>query len=242
MGASQAFIVKKIKKTLNRVYFCEYNGIMLSLIGGYFLNRLKELRKKSGKTQKEVFEETGIPIRSIQNWESGKRQINLESAKQLADYFGVSIGYLLGHSEQLPDPEFEKQNYARLMGLFDKIIDNPGSADELSPEIDKIMIDMAVETGRKKFYRLQNSDGFQKMVDYLTERQIKIVELLPDISGVKKAEEIDADTIDFHVKRFFFALSQIPELEGELLTYFITLSKSDKQAILSIVKSLNHKD
>ena len=61
------------------------------------LNRLKELRKNSGKTQKEIFEETGIPIRSIQNWENGKRQINLESAKQLADYFGVSIGYLLGH-------------------------------------------------------------------------------------------------------------------------------------------------
>ena len=62
------------------------------------MNRLKELRKNSGKTQKEVFEETGIPIRSIQNWENGKRQINLESAKQLADYFGVSIGYLLGHA------------------------------------------------------------------------------------------------------------------------------------------------
>ena len=110
MGASQAFIVKKIKKTLNRVYFCEYNGIMLSLIGGYFLNRLKELRKKSGKTQKEVFEETGIPIRSIQNWESGKRQINLESAKQLADYFNVSVSYLLGYSDfRTAKDEFEKE-------------------------------------------------------------------------------------------------------------------------------------
>ena len=61
------------------------------------MNRLKELRKEKKKTQKEIFEETGIPIRSIQNWENGKRQINLESAKQLADYFGVSIGYLLGY-------------------------------------------------------------------------------------------------------------------------------------------------
>ena len=105
------------------------------------------------------------------------------------------------------------------------------------------MKDVAVETGRKMFYRLQNSNGFQKMVDYLTERQIKIVgDVLPDISGLKKAKEIDADTIDFHVKRFFFALSQIPELERELLTYFVTLSKSDKQAILSIVKSLNRID
>lgn len=62
------------------------------------MNRLKELRKNSGKTQKEVFEDTGIPIRSIQNWENGKRQINSESAKKLADYFGVDIAYLLGYS------------------------------------------------------------------------------------------------------------------------------------------------
>ena len=67
------------------------------------MNRLKELRKNSGKTQKEIFEETGIPIRSIQNWENGKRQINLESAKQLADYFGVSIGYLLGHDVRITE-------------------------------------------------------------------------------------------------------------------------------------------
>ena len=207
------------------------------------MNRLKELRKEKKLTQEELASEIGVSKITILRWENGERQIKPDKAQALADYFGVSVGYLLGYSEQLPDPEFEKQNNARLIGLIDKIIDNPNTRDELSPEIDKIMKDMAVETGRKEFYRLQNSDGFQKMVDYLTERHIKIAgEVLSDIPGVKKAKEIDADTIDFHVKRFFYALSQIPELEGELLTYFITLSKSDKQAILTIVKSLNHKD
>ncbi len=207
------------------------------------MNRIKELRERKNLTQKELADNLGISKRTLGYWEKGEVQIKPDKAQALADYFGVPVAYLLGYSEQLPDPEFEKQNYARLMGLFDKIIDNPDTADELSPEIDKIMKDVAVETGRKMFYRLQNSNGFQKMVDYLTERQIKIVgDVLPDISGLKKAKEIDADTIDFHVKRFFFALSQIPELERELLTYFVTLSKSDKQAILSIVKSLNRID
>lgn len=214
------------------------------------MNNLKILREEAGLSQNKLIEEIAKPPynlkisrRTLQYWESGERDIKTDKAQALADHFGVPVAYLLGYSEQLPDPEFEKQNNARLRGLIDKIIDEPTTKNELFPEIDKIMKDMAVETGRKKFYRLQNSDGFQKMVDYLTERQIKIVEeLLPYISGVKKAEEIDADTIDFHVKRFFFALSQIPELEGELLTYFITLSKSDKQAILTIVKSLNRID
>lgn len=207
------------------------------------MNRLKELRKEKKLTQQELADTFQVSKRTVQYWENGESQIKPDKAQALADHFGVSVGYLLGYSEQLPDPEFEKQNNAKLIGLFDKIIDDPTTRDELFPEIDKIMKDVSVETGRKKFYRLQNSDGFQKMVDYLTERQIKIVgEVLSDIPGLKKAKEIDADTIDFHVNRFFYALSQIPELEGELLTYFVTLSKSDKQAILSIVKSLNHTD
>lgn len=214
------------------------------------MNNLKILREEAGLSQNKLIEEIAKPPynlkisrRTLQYWESGERDIKTDKAQALADYFGVPVAYLLGYSEQLPDPGFEKQNNARLIGLIDKIIDNPNTTDELSPEIDRTMKDMAVETGRKEFYRLQNSDGFQKMVDYLTERHIKIVgEVLSDIPGVKKAKEIDADTIDFHVKRFFYAISQIPELEGELLTYFITLSKSDKQAILSIVKSLNRTD
>ena len=214
------------------------------------MNNLKILREEAGLSQNKLIEEIAKPPynlkisrRTLQYWESGERDIKTDKAQALADYFGVPVAYLLGYSEQLPDPGFEKQNNARLIGLIDKIIDNPNTTDELSPEIDRTMKDMAVETGRKEFYRLQNSDGFQKMVDYLTERHIKIVgEVLSDIPGVKKAKEIDADTIDFLVKRFFYAISQIPELEGELLTYFITLSKSDKQAILSIVKSLNRTD
>ena len=214
------------------------------------MNRLKELRKEKGdtleslsKNLKEKFD-LSLSTGQLSNYENEKRTPrDTKIWDCIAEYFGVPVAYLLGYSEQLPDPEFEKQNYARLMGLFDKIIDNPATADELSPEIDKIMKDVAVETGRKMFYRLQNSKKKKKMVDYLTERQIKIVgDVLPDIPGLKKAKEIDADTIDFHVKRFFFALSQIPELERELLTYFVTLSKSDKQAILSIVKSLNRTD
>ncbi|MGQ7483474.1 helix-turn-helix domain-containing protein [Streptococcus suis] len=207
------------------------------------MNRLKELRQEKKLSQKESALELQVPLRTYQRWENGESQIKPDKAQALADHFGVSVGYLLGYSEQLPDPDFEKQSNARLISLFDKIIEDPTTEDELFPEIDKIMKDVSVEAGRKKFYKLQNSDGFQKMVDYLTDRQIKIVdEVLSDIPGLKKAKEIDADTIDFHVKRFFYALSQVPELERELLIYFVTLSKSDKQAILSIVKSLNHTD
>ena len=93
------------------------------------MNRIKELRERKNLTQKELADNLGISKRTLGYWEKGEVQIKPDKAQALADYFGVPVAYLLGYSEQLPDPEFEKQNYARLMGLFDKIIDNPDTAD-----------------------------------------------------------------------------------------------------------------
>ena len=63
------------------------------------MNRLKELRKEKKLTQQELADELGIHFRTLQNWENEKADIKSDKAQQLADYFGVSVGYLLGYSE-----------------------------------------------------------------------------------------------------------------------------------------------
>ena len=61
------------------------------------MNRLKELRQEKKLSQKELAENIRVHYRTLQNWENGESQIKPEKAQQLADYFGVSIGYLLGY-------------------------------------------------------------------------------------------------------------------------------------------------
>ena len=63
------------------------------------MNRLKELRQEKKLSQKELAENIGVHYRTLQNWENGESQIKPEKAQQLADYFGVSVGYLLGYNE-----------------------------------------------------------------------------------------------------------------------------------------------
>lgn len=63
------------------------------------MNRLKELRKEKKLTQEELAKEIGVSKITILRWENGERQIKPEKAQQLADYFGVSVGYLLGYEE-----------------------------------------------------------------------------------------------------------------------------------------------
>lgn len=64
------------------------------------MNRLKELRKNRKISQDKLSQELNVNLRTIQRWENGANQIKPEKAQQLADYFGVSVGYLLGYNEE----------------------------------------------------------------------------------------------------------------------------------------------
>lgn len=63
------------------------------------MNRLKELRKEKKLSQREIAQEMSISEKTLSRWENGESQIKPEKAQQLADFFGVSVGYLLGYSE-----------------------------------------------------------------------------------------------------------------------------------------------
>ncbi len=69
------------------------------------MNRLRELQRAEKLTQQELADIAEVSKRTIQNWEKGGNNIKPEKAKKLADYFGVSVPYLLGYD----DNDFEKQ-------------------------------------------------------------------------------------------------------------------------------------
>ena len=67
-----------------------------------FNERLRMLRKKAGLTQTELAEAAGSTMRSIQNYEAGKRYPqNIEIAKKLAAALGVTSGELLGEEGEI---------------------------------------------------------------------------------------------------------------------------------------------
>lgn len=64
------------------------------------MTRLRELQRAEKLTQQELADIAEVSKRTIQNWEDGASNIKPEKAKKLADYFGVSVGYLLGYSDK----------------------------------------------------------------------------------------------------------------------------------------------
>ena len=63
--------------------------------------RLRELRQKRELQQKDLARKIGVSYAAISNYESGLRQPHLSSIILLADYFGVTVEYLVGREDLL---------------------------------------------------------------------------------------------------------------------------------------------
>nr|DAI11867.1 MAG TPA: Repressor protein CI [Caudoviricetes sp.] len=75
------------------------------------MSRLKELRQERKLTQQELAKQIGVSKLTILNWEKGEHQIKSEKAQQLADIFGVSVGYLLGfNNDDVTEHEIDFHN------------------------------------------------------------------------------------------------------------------------------------
>lgn len=61
--------------------------------------RLKNLRKTKNISQLKLAMDLGMNQNSISRYETGERQADYETLIAFADYFNVSIDYLLGRTD-----------------------------------------------------------------------------------------------------------------------------------------------
>ena len=66
-----------------------------------FGERLRELRKVSKLTQKELAHAAGVAESTISMYEMERREPDFETLEILSDYFNVDVGYILGRDETI---------------------------------------------------------------------------------------------------------------------------------------------
>lgn len=84
-----------------------------------FSIRLKELRENSGNSQASFAKLFGTTQSTIGNWESGAREPKFTTMQRLADFFGVSVDYLLGRDDQIsnvPSPSVPGAKWVPVLG------------------------------------------------------------------------------------------------------------------------------
>ena len=103
-----------------------------------FSEKLKALRKQKGLTQAQFAKDFDIATGTIGMWESGKREPNFETMCKIADYFFVTVDYLLDRDPQESDDEMTQ--------LLQDIKDDPDKrmlfslSQKASPEDVKVMV------------------------------------------------------------------------------------------------------
>ena len=89
-----------------------------------FNEKLQELRKNKGLTQEELAEALYVSRTAISKWESGRGYPSIDSLKEIAKYFSVTIDELLSSNEVLSIAEEdnkkkEKHLKSLVFGLLD---------------------------------------------------------------------------------------------------------------------------
>ena len=62
-------------------------------------NRIAELRKEKGLSQRQLAKEIGTSQANLSRWEQGLNEPSIMECWKIADYFGVSIDLLCGRND-----------------------------------------------------------------------------------------------------------------------------------------------
>lgn len=193
------------------------------------MNRLKELRQKKGDTQEEVAKAMGVTRRGYQKWENEESQIKPDKAQQLAEYFGVSVGHLLGYED----------NFIETV----KELSQKDGSDEAFFKAFRAYYELKIADGRENLLTLKDEDFLNKY------REEILKNLIPNIKKLSK-QEIEKYLSDEKLLNeakqklndFLFTIGTLNPQETQLLVDFISLSHKDKQIVLNILRSLNQKE
>ena len=74
-----------------------------------------QLLDRPGKKASDVAKATGIPSSTFSDWKKGKSSPKAEKLQKIADYFGVSVDYLMTGKDELDE---KKNPYSNLKGIY----------------------------------------------------------------------------------------------------------------------------
>lgn len=103
--------------------------------------RIRELCARDGITQREAAKNLGIAPSTLSQYATGKASPDIDMLNQIADFFDVSVDYLIGRTDKVDAPESEPEPIIAPLLL-------PGY-DELSPD-DRLRVEGYVLALREK--------------------------------------------------------------------------------------------
>lgn len=120
----------------------------------------EKLLKERGITAYRVSKETGVTTATLTSWKQGKYTPKPEKMQKIADYFGVSLSYLMtGKEDSEKEPQLkpkDKKDIEEILASTEELLKQDGlmfDGDPASPEaVESILSAMQIgmEMAKKK--------------------------------------------------------------------------------------------
>lgn len=179
--------------------------------------RIRELREAKGMQQKELAIDLGVSQPTISDWESGRKVPSARSTQKLADYFNVSIDYLLGKEEESEQAEvFSPERLQEAMGEM--------SCEEFAKKFDgNAKVISSYLEGKRKPSKVT----LHLMAIYLGVNPEWLYGL--DVSKYKKPVPTDGDRLDDQDRQLMELMKLLTADQKEFLrAQLLTLTERDK--------------
>lgn len=109
-----------------------------------FSIKLKTLREEKRISQRDLAKILGISQGSVGNWEAGTREPDFKTVKKIADFFDVSIDYLIGRNVPTNIETFTRQP-AKVESFDRKDAQKKEAPSDLFKETEEAYIKMLAE-------------------------------------------------------------------------------------------------
>lgn len=141
---------------------------------------IKQIRKKTGLTQKALAEKIGVSQMTMNRYENTAKNIPNEMILKIAEIFGVTSGEIYGENEDL-EQEVNKKNEINALDLarkelFQMICDSEienGKLQELNMQMEEAIADLKEENEKlrsKNTSLMENMVELQKNIIILNEK------------------------------------------------------------------------
>ena len=192
------------------------------------MNRVKELREKNGLTMQKLADETNIGKSTIASYESRGVTPKPDKAQKLAEYFNVSVAYLLGYidtpKEELmtfdTGEEFEKAR----QNLLDEYSSEKKQVKKKGIDLTKIF----EEIKKNDFKPTVRSADYEMSEDEIEE--IKRIE-----EEERAEQEKYEDTVNLYFKEI---AKRLDVYEKEMIVELYRLSQENQDKVRRYIYSL----
>ena len=124
----------------------------------------EQLLQKNNLTPYKVAKEAGVTQTALSNWKTGKSTPTTKTLQKIADYFGVTIDYLMNGEEKDTEPTLTKRDTKEITEMMNGVEEllkqdglmfdgNPASQEAIDSILSamKIGMEMAKQRNKEKY-------------------------------------------------------------------------------------------